>query len=175
MRALIYYVATTLDGFIADPDGGFDAFAQQGDHLPTFLAELPRFGAVLMGRATYEVGLAMGVTDPYPMIERPFVVSTTMTERPDPRVELISAEVVDRVRQLKAEPGDPIWLCGGGRLARTLWDAGLIDEIWLKQNPLVLGAGIPVFAPGGVDPRQLTLQDVRRFDSGVCELRYRVE
>lgn len=173
MRALIYYVATSLDGYIADPAGGFDAFAQQGDHVAAFLDTLPRFGAVLMGRATYAVGLAAGVTDPYPMIAQPIVVSTTLTT-PDPRVEVVGTDVLGRIRQLKAERGDPIWLCGGSILARHLWDAGLIDEVWLKQNPVLLGAGIPLFANARLDPTALRLTDLQRFDSGVCEARYTV-
>ena len=47
---------------------------------------------------------------------------------------------------MKAASGGPIWLCGGGRLARTLLDAGLLDELVLKRNPFLLGDGVPVLA-----------------------------
>lgn len=172
MRALIYYVATSLDGYIADPDGGFDRFPM-GDHVEAFFATLPRFGAVLMGRETYAVGLRMGVTSPYPMIERQFVFSRSMVESPDPAVTL-ERDAIARVEALKASEGDAIWLCGGARLASSLWRAGLIDEVWLKQSPLLLGDGIPLFGGHGIDPAALRLDDVRRFDSGVVELRYAV-
>lgn len=172
MRALIYYVATSLDGFIADPDGGFDRFPM-GDHVEAFFARLPSFGAVLMGRATYAVGLEQGVTSPYAMIPRQVVYSSSMAASPDPAVELVRGDAVAHVAALKAEDGAPIWLCGGARLAGSLARAGLIDELWLKQSPLLLGAGIPLFA-GGLQPAALRLLDSRRFDSGVLESRYSV-
>ncbi len=172
MPELIYYVAASLDGFIADPEGGFDRFPM-GDHVDAFLATLPTFGAVLMGRATYAVGLKHGVTSPYPMIPRQFVFSRTMAESPDAAVSL-ERDAVACVKALKAEPGAPIWLCGGARLATDLWRAGLIDQVWVKQNPLLLGAGIPLFGGDGIPPAGLRLDDLRRFESGVVELRYSV-
>lgn len=174
MRALIYYVATSLDGLIADPDGGFSAFTAQGDHVDAYLNEIKGFGAVIMGRKTYAIAHDMGVTDPYPMIPQALVVSTTMTAPPDPRVELVATDVVGRVGQLKAEDGAPIWLCGGSQLAGHLWTAGVIDQIWVKLNPLVLGAGLPLLGGVSLRPTDLELTACRRFDSGVCELRYRV-
>lgn len=173
MRELIYYVATSIDGFIAEPDGAFGRFPD-GDHVPAFFAELPRFGAVLMGRATYAIGLEYGVTSPYAMIPRQVVFSSTMDASPDPAVELISGDAVEWVRSLKGTPGEPIWLCGGGRLAGSLWRAGLVDQLWIKQNPLVLGEGIRLLGGDGLEPAALTLEETRRFDSGVVELRYRV-
>jgi len=173
MRALIYYVATSLDGFIADIHGGFDRFPA-GDHVEAFFATLPHFGAVLMGRETYAVGLKHGVTSPYPMIARQFVFSRSMASSPDPAVTLERGDAVERVKALKAGDGPDIWLCGGGRLAGSLWRAGLIDQVWIKQNPLILGAGIPLFGGDGLDPAALRLEALERFESGVVELRYAV-
>lgn len=59
--------------------------------------------------------------NPYPHL-RQIVVSTSMTAAPDPAIELISDDVIARVRTLKAEPGKDIWLCGGGKLAAFLAD-----------------------------------------------------
>lgn len=178
MRALIYYVATTLDGFIAHPDGRFDGFVPEGDHIDAFFGALSDFGAVLMGRRTYAVGLAEGVTSPYPMIPEQLVFSTTMQRAPDPAIELVRGDAIGRVKQLKASPGKPIWLCGGSVLAGALWQAGLIDRIVVKQNPVLFGAGLPLFAgadaPDRPRTRPLTLEHLRRFDSGVVQLHYRV-
>lgn len=173
MRALIYYVAASLDGFIAHPDGRFDSFPM-GDHVPAFLAELPGFGAVLMGRRTYAVGLEHGVTSPYPMIADQIVFSRSLGQSPDPAVRVLAEDAVGAVRRLKAVEGGPIWLCGGAELAGHLRRAGLIDELWVKLNPLLLGAGLPLFGGEGFDPRALDLSASRRFDSGVIELRYRL-
>ncbi|GHO56390.1 hypothetical protein KSB_48650 [Ktedonobacter robiniae] len=84
MRKLIYYIASTLDGYIAGPEGQYDFFFTMTDHLPYLLGEFPEtfpapdrahfgisaanrhFDTVVMGRGTYEPGLKVGLTSPYP-------------------------------------------------------------------------------------------------------------
>jgi dihydrofolate reductase len=172
VRTLKYVVASTLDGFICREDGSYDEFPLEGDHIQAYMDSLASFDAVLMGRATYEVGLRVGVTSPYPMMEQ-YVVSTSMTESPDPAVELVGRDVGGLVRRLKSEPGRDIYLCGGGRLATSLVDEDLVDEIVLKVNPLVFGAGIP-FLYGTAAPVDFALTGVQRFESGVVFLSYAV-
>lgn len=77
------------------------------------------------------------------------------------------------VRALRAEDGGPIYLCGGGALASTLLNAGLVDELILKVNPVLLGAGIGL-APGLLGARSLTLRSVKPYASGVVRLHYDV-
>jgi dihydrofolate reductase len=188
MRSLVYFVACTVDGYIAAQDGALDAFAFEGPQVRDLLDEFPemlpghlrdavgplgpnrRFDTVLMGRGTYEVGLLAGVTSPYPHL-RQLVVSATMTERPDPEVELVREGVVERVRALKAEAGADVWLCGGAGLAATLADE--IDELILKVSPIVLGSGIPLFA-GAVGPRALAVTEHRTYPDGFALLRGRL-
>ncbi len=187
MRKLIYFIAVTADGFIADTDGGFDFFPTSGGHLDYLVEEYPEtfpghlrpllgvegepkhFDTVLMGRETYEVGLTMGVTNPYPHL-RQIVVSSTMTESPDPAVEL-TADPVEWVRRLKQEEGLDIWLCGGGRLARALLQD--IDGLVLKVNPVVIGHGRPLFDPA-MPPLRLEPASHEVFEGGVAILGYQV-
>ena len=113
MRTLKYHVASTADGFIAREDGSFDCFPAQGDHVDDYLESLKTYGAVLMGRKSYEVGLKMGVTDPYPHLKS-YVFSRTMNMSPDPRVEIVRGDVAGFVRKLKAEARQghiPVWRC----------------------------------------------------------------
>lgn len=183
MRSLVYFVATSADGFIARPDGSVDGFPFSGSHIDAMAAELPetlpaafrdhlgltgasRFDTVLEGRATHQIGLDAGVADAYPHL-RHFVFSSTL-ESVHPSIELVRTNALERVLELKAEPGRDIWLCGGGRLAAALLPA--IDEITLKINPLVLGDGIPVIDGASAD---LDLVASRPFDSGVVWLTYR--
>ncbi|MGI9098289.1 MAG: dihydrofolate reductase family protein [Solirubrobacteraceae bacterium] len=172
MRKLRYVVASTLDGFICREDGSFDDFPNEGDHVQAYLDLLASFDAVLMGRATYEVGLKLGVTSPYPTMKQ-YVVSSSMSQSPDPAVELVSQDVGGLVRRLRSEPGGDIYLCGGAVLATALVDEGLVDEITLKLNPIVLGSGIP-FLYDTAEPLDLALSDMQRFDTGVVFLTYTV-
>jgi dihydrofolate reductase len=187
MRELVYFVAVSLDGYIAAPDHTFEAFPQQGDHIDWIFAEyrdtLPtvglqmvglepdnsRFDTVLMGWNTYAAGFPHGVTDPYQHL-RQYVFSRTR-DKADGEIVLTDRDPVEVARELKAEPtGTAIWLCGGGRLASTL--IGEIDRLVLKVNPVLLGAGIPMFAERGYDPRAFTRVACRPFDSGVVVNEY---
>lgn len=185
MRRLTYFIAMTLDGYIATADGDAGFFPWEGDHGPAITAEFPesvpahvrraigidppnrRFDTVLMGRRTYEAGRADGVTSPYPH-QRQIVVSRTMAESPDPAVELVG-DPIRTVRALKQEAGADLWICGGGTLAHELLDE--IDELALKVYPIVLGAGIPVFA-GEAHLTRFTLVGCRPFDDGVVLMTY---
>ena len=85
MRKLKYYMACSVDGFIAHEDGSFDGFLTEGEAIADYFESLDQFGAVLMGRKTYEVGLKEGKTDPYPHLES-YLFSRSMRESPDERV-----------------------------------------------------------------------------------------
>ncbi|MFE3199945.1 dihydrofolate reductase family protein [Embleya sp. NPDC055664] len=164
MRKLTYFIATTIDGFIADKDGGYDFFpvgedvvahlvAEYPETLPTHLAphvgvapdtEFRHFDTVVMGRGTYEPGIREGLPNPYGHL-RTYVVTETITETLDPAVTLIAGDPVAKVRELKAEPtGKGIWLAGGGRLAGSLIDE--IDELVIKTYPVLIGSGIPMMS-----------------------------
>jgi len=172
VRKLRYHVACTLDGFIAHPDGSFGGFLAEGDHVADFLASYASYDTVLMGRKTYEVGLAVGVTDPYPTM-KPYVFSRTIERSPDPRVEIVAEGAGDLVRMLKDRPGKDIWLCGGAELAGSLFDEGLIDEVVVKLNPRIFGSGIPLVA-GGERRVSLELREAKVYGSGVVLLTYAV-
>ncbi|MBZ4395986.1 MULTISPECIES: dihydrofolate reductase family protein [unclassified Myxococcus] len=173
-RKLTYHVATTLDGYIAREDDSFDCFVFEGDHATEYMATLRHdYDTVLMGRRTYDVGLKFKVTDPYPYLET-FVVSRSMKEAPNPRVKLISDDVVGAVRALKAKEGKGIYLSGGGALATQLFAAGLVDEVLVKLNPRLLGSGIPLVSR--LDRHlELALRSTKVYQNGVVLLRYDVQ
>ncbi|WP_342376300.1 dihydrofolate reductase family protein [Myxococcus stipitatus] len=172
-RKLTYHVATTLDGFIAREDHSFDCFVNEGDHVTEYFATLRTYGAVVMGRKTYDIGLRFGVTNPYPYLET-YVVSRTMKESPDPKVRLISDDVVGTMRTLKAQEGKDIYLAGGGELATQLFSAGLVDEVLIKLNPLLLGSGIPLVSRLGAHIN-LELLSTKVYRTGVVLLQYGVK
>ncbi|MFC8597035.1 MULTISPECIES: dihydrofolate reductase family protein [unclassified Isoptericola] len=189
MRKLVYYVATTLDGYIAGPDGGDPSGAEFFpitpdvvqfivEHFPETLPGPARqamgidapgraFDTVLEGRASYEVGLAAGMTDAYPHL-RHLVFSSTLESR-DPAVEIVRDNALDRVRALKAEDGLDLWLVGGGKLAHALLPE--IDRLVLKQNRSVIGSGIPLF-DGPFQPHLFQPAEQVTLSSGVQVLTY---
>ncbi|TLF79275.1 dihydrofolate reductase family protein [Nocardia cyriacigeorgica] len=189
MRKLTYYVASTIDGFIATEDGSVDFFPVGGDHGPAITAQYPEtlptkvrealgidkrnanFDTVLMGRKTHDFGVRTGTSSPYAHL-RQFVVSTTMTESPDPAVELISADPLARVRELKRDKGLGIWLCGGGELAQVLLPE--IDQIFLKLYPIVLGRGRSLFGDGPKlpEPTRFRVITSQVFEDGVAFVKY---
>ena len=173
MRKLKYYVACSVDGFIAHKDGSWDGFLFEGEPVTDYLESLKKFDVVLMGRKTYEIGLKEGKTDPYPTMKS-YVFSRTMKESPDERVQLVSENVGALVRSLKNETGQDIYLCGGANLATTLFAENLIDEIILKVNPFLMGSGIALFS-GVIKQTDLELTDSKIYQNGVVVLHYRLK
>ncbi|MEM1182015.1 MAG: dihydrofolate reductase family protein [Acidobacteriota bacterium] len=173
MQELRYYVATSLDGFIARGDGSFDDFVWDDELVADFMATVGTFSAVLMGRKTYDVGLREGKTSPYPHLQQ-LVFSRSMDNSPDPAVELVREGAVERVREVKAQDGDGVWLCGGGELATLCLKAGLIDRLTLKLNPVVFGKGTPLFTER-LDVGALEHTGRRAFESGIVQMEYRLK
>ncbi|WP_341942413.1 dihydrofolate reductase family protein [Microbacterium sp. LWH10-1.2] len=186
MRELVYYVAVSLDGFIAGPEGEFDALLSEGDHMaainerfgdtvPTDIAEAQgisrdggMFDTVLMGWNTYAVGLPFGVTSPYRHL-RQIVFSRSNTASGE-SLEVTADDPVRVVRDLKRQSGGAIWLCGGGALAATLADE--IDRLVLKRNPLLFGSGIRLFGSRPYSPERFDEIGTTAFGSGVVLSEY---
>lgn len=179
MRELVYYVAVSLDGFIAGPNGEFDALDAEGDHMATIYERYPDamptagaaalgveqsgavFDTVLMGWNTYAIGLPFGMTSPYSHLRQ--IVFSRSHRAEGANLVVVDDDPVDVVRALKAEAGGTdIWLCGGGALAGQLVDE--IDRLVLKVNPKVFGTGIPLFA--GLDYRPRAFEPVESTSHG---------
>lgn len=146
MRRLRYSVAATLDGFIADPNGGYDWIVM--DESIDFAAMFREFDAFVMGRKTWEVTAQTGFVGMFEGGEV-IVFSRTLKTPPRPEVKLVATSPVDAVRQLKQQPGKDIWLFGGGSMFRTLVDAGLVDSVEVAIMPVLLSQGVPLLEPGG--------------------------
>ena len=174
---LVYYIATTLDGHIAHPDGSYEGFKESGPHADAFVKAIAGFSAVLMGRKTYETGLNAGLPIGAPAYPgRPnYVFSQTMKAPPTASSELsiVSSPAVSFVNELKQRTEGSIWLCGGGQLAGALIESGLVDELRLKINPTLFGRGRPL-APGLTQRQDATLIATEVYDNDVVVLRLRL-
>jgi dihydrofolate reductase len=132
---------------------------------------------VVMGRRTYEVALRMGVGGgAYPGVKN-YVFSRTMKQNPKKKVknlEFISDDAAEFVRKLKAQKGKDICVMGGGLLARSLFEANLIDEIGFNIHPVLLGSGIPAFHE--MDHQiNLELLECKALKNGCVMVTYRVK
>ncbi|WP_374985892.1 dihydrofolate reductase family protein [Streptomyces fradiae] len=191
MRTLTYLVACSLDGFIGDPGGDATSMFRYldeeylafltGEYPETVSAEGRRalgiadapnrhFDTVVQGRGSYQLGLDAGMPSPYGHL-REIVASRTLETSPHPNVEIVSGDLVARVRALKEEDGPlGIWLCGGSDIAGTLIDE--VDELVVKSYPQVYGAGMPMFGGAAFAVSDFDLRDVRSFGNGVVVRRY---
>ena len=189
MRKLTYLIAVSQDGFVCRPDGSISDFGFEGEHvsdvlklypetIPTHLREhFPvanenlQFDAVLMGRATYDLGAQAGFTNPYQHLDQ-YLFSSTLTESPDKNVRLIRNDAVDFVRNLKQQDGLGIWLCGGPKLATKL--LAEIDALTLKINPFLMGSGKPLFTDA-FSKRNLELLKRKDYENGFSLVQYKVK
>jgi len=178
MTSTQYYVAASVDGYIADRTGSLEWLFQFNDvpglltdHYESFLADV---GAIAMGAATYEFMLGQGMEQwPYPGVTTWVFTHRDLPRFPGADVVLTADDVPDvHARMVLAAAGRNIWLVGGGELVAQFADRGLLDEIWLGVAPVVLGGGVPVL-PARL-PGVLALTDITRFGDSFLELRYAV-
>jgi dihydrofolate reductase len=175
MRELIYHVATSLDNFICDVNGETAAFLPEGDHIPDFINNIEQYGAVLMGKRTYEYGFKYGLKpgeSGYKGIKH-YVFSSSFDFESTPDVELVQSDAVAFIRNLKQHGGKPLWLCGGGQLGGSLLQHELIDRLVLKVNPIFIFEGIPLFGSGRKEI-SLKPEDLKEYKSGVLRKSYRI-
>ena len=172
MRRLVYGGANSLDNYLARADDAVDWLILNDEVAKVVASSWSRYDTMLMGRRTYEVAAARGQGGGYPGVAT-YVCSRTMTESPADGVTLVRDDAAEFVRGLKAEAGKDICLMGGGDLARSLFEADLIDEVGFNIHPVLLGDGIPAFHRMS---RQVDLEliECRQFGSGCVLLNYRV-
>ena len=172
MRKIIYYAATSADGYIARPDGGvewLDRPMPKGSYgMAAFFKSVD---TVLMGRETYEVALRLGQGG-HPG-KKSYVFTRRRTRKSVSNVEFVRGPVADFARRLRAEGGKDVWLMGGAALAASFLDEGELDELFVHVVPVLIGEGIPL-----VGPRRraldLSLISTHAYPDGVVRLHYSV-
>jgi dihydrofolate reductase len=166
-----YYVAATMDGFIADPDGGLDWLTSIESGKGGYDEFYDQVGALAMGAGTYEWLLERVEKWPYP--EHATWVFTHRELRPyeDADLRFVEGSPSEHIDDMRAAAGEGnLWVVGGGELASLFADEGLLDELILNVASAVLGEGIPLFARG--IPGHLRLTDAEVKSPGMVELRY---
>ncbi|MBC5774170.1 dihydrofolate reductase [Pontibacter sp. KCTC 32443] len=171
MRKIVLYIAASLDGYIARPDGGIDwleneVYKIDGEDFG-YSSFMKTIDTTLMGHSTYKVVAGFDMPFPYP--DKTNYVFTHSQQPDNEFVHFISSNAAEFVRQLKQQPGKDIWLIGGSQLNTLLLNAGLIDEIILTYIPIILGNGIPLFAPFASE-KMLNVKESKHFENGFVQL-----
>jgi len=184
MAKLITTALTSLDGYVADLDGQFD-WAAPSDDVHAFVNDLERpIGTYLYGRRLYETMVYWETVPVQPdhtativdyirlwRAAEKIVYSTTLEGPRSARTRIARSFDPRAVRAMK-RAADRDLSIGGPELAAHAFRAGLVDEVRLFANPVIVGGGRR-FLPDGIR-EDLELLDERRFGNGVVYMRYRV-
>jgi dihydrofolate reductase len=159
MSRIVFYTATTLDGFLADPDDSLAWLMRQDldeEGAENYGAFIERIGALVMGSTTYEWVLAHIAEsgEAWFYTQPTWVLTSRELATPDGAdVRFARGAVADLVDELRAAAGDKdVWVVGGGDLAGQFADLGLLDEVIVSIAPVTLGQGRPLL------PRRLDLR-----------------
>jgi dihydrofolate reductase len=178
MAKVIYYVAASIDGFIADADGSIgwlQPFEESGVDYG-YQAFYAPVGAIVMGSKTYMDFFTLGVGWPYRGIETVVMSRRALPTFPQAdRLRFAQGDLSTVIDGLKSTlpAGKTLWLLGGGQLAAQCLAAGLLDEIQLSIMPVLLGRGTPLFSAFDGHFR-LTLKAQEIFPDGVVQVTYSV-
>jgi dihydrofolate reductase len=182
MRKLVITENITLDGSIEMLDDWFDPQLQDEDLLEESHRQDAQADALLVGRQTFEdfrgywpkqTDDPTGVTDYLNKVAK-YVVSSTMTDPEWPNSTVLTGDPIERITELKAQPGKDIVLTGSISLAHALIAGGVVDEYRLFVYPAVQGRGRRLFPDGTAIPKLTLVEPSKSFRSGITLLRYAV-
>lgn len=164
MRKIVALSFVTLDGVVQapggpdeDPEGGFPYGGWVAPHFDEHLGaamteQMSETRALLLGRKTYEIFASYwpGHESEWPGVSSAtkYVVSTTRTESLWENTVFVQGDVAEEVRRLKQQDGPDLQVHGSIQLLQTLFEHGLVDELWLKVFPITLGTGKRLFGEG---------------------------
>src|SRR5215212_12200378 len=174
MRKVIFGGANSLDNFIARKDDAVDWLLWSKEVTQIMKDRWKTIDTVVMGRGTYEVAeRSSHGSASYPGVKT-YVFSRTIKKRNSKALTFVASDAAAFVRRLKGEEGKDICVLGGGVLAKSLFEADLIDEIGLNIHPVLLGSGMPLFHEM---PRQIDLELLKcqELSNGCVALTYRVK
>jgi dihydrofolate reductase len=174
MRKVIFGGANSLDNYIARSDGSYDWIMWSKESQALMTDYWKTFDTIVMGRKTYEVSLKHTRGKNLHPGMNTYVFSRTLKKRKAGGVEIISTDAAEFVRGLKTEEGKAICVMGGGLLAKSLFEADLIDEIGFNIHPVLLGSGIPLFHEMN-HQIELELLECKPFENGCVYVTYRVK
>ncbi len=187
MRKLIAEEWMSLDGFVAGKNGNLDFFTGIDPEQNKYsdldqLKFLESIGTILLGRKTYELFVDFWpdassdkevIADKLNATKK-IVFSNTLEKAPWgkwPEAGIISGEAVDAIKELKSQPGKDMVIWGSISLVQALMKENLIDEYHIQLCPAVTGGGRSFFTDQ-INFSQLSLKELRKYDTGIVFLNY---
>lgn len=184
MRKLILIVHTSLDGFVAGPQGELSDF-DPGEANLAFVASLTETAdAAMFGRVSYELleahwpyvkdqpdasPAAKKYSNWYSSAQK-IIISKTL-DLQGPSIIIIRENLKESVEKITSLPGKDILIFGSPSLAQHLMAENLIDQYWIFINPVIFGKGIQLY-PKGSDLKKFTLVKQEVFPNGEIALCY---
>lgn len=174
MKKIKVYIAVSLDGFIAPPDGGLDGLSELSGITPNrheYREFYDSVDTVIMGNNTFQEFRNTDVEWPYGD-KSTYVLSHHKNNLPlKENIVFLAENIPGTVRQLKEQAGKDIWLVGGGQSITFLLNCDLIDELQLCYFPVILGKGVPLFS-GRLKKSNWKLSGNAVLHSGILKVIY---
>jgi dihydrofolate reductase len=174
MRKVLVFMMTSLDGYIADPNGGIDWHVTDDEFNDFAARQIDSVSMILFGRVTYE-GMASYWPTPFAIENDPvianqmntmpkLVFSRTLDKADWQNTRLVKDHIAEEITALKQQDGKDLIIFGSNQLSASFINMGLIDELRIMVAPVLLGAGISLFE--GANLHKLKLLKTDSFRAG---------
>jgi dihydrofolate reductase len=185
MRKLIVIVQTSLDGFVAGPNGEFDNFIGDEENLGFVCSITDDADAALLGSVSYQLlnsewptaASKPGATENvikyskwYNSVSK-YVMSRSLKNKNSANTYIISENLELEINNIKQQPGKNILIFGSPTAVHSLFELNLIDGLWIIVHPVIFGKGIPFFR-NIENVMKLVLVDSKKLSSGILCHKY---
>lgn len=174
MSKIILYIAVSLDGYIAKPDGNIDWLTtfpnpKNGDYGYEEL--LNSIDTIIMGSKTYNELIGFDIDWPYNNFKTYVISSNENFEIKSSNTSVLNRNFKEFIEEKKKTSSKNIWLVGGSEIIKIFLEENLIDNMIISKIPITIGDGIPLFTKNSKELK-FELLDVKTFETGVVNLTY---
>jgi dihydrofolate reductase len=172
MKKIILYIAASIDGRIAEPDGGIEwlsGFPITEEMNYGYKDFFNSIDTIIMGGRSWREMSNMDAMGTY--ADKSVYVVSHHNWGEEKNINFITKNITERIAALRNELGKDIWLFGGGELISMLLAANLIDEMQISYIPVILGKGIPLF-PEQSKESKWKIKETKVYDSGILKVDY---
>lgn len=173
MKKIILYIAASIDGRIAEPDGGIEwlsEFPITEEMNYGYKEFMDSIDTIIMGGRSWRELSNMDAMGAY--ADKAVYVVSRHDWGEKENIRFITENVIEHITTLRSEPGKDIWLFGGGELIAMLLAADLVDEMQIAYIPSILGKGIPLF-PEQPKESKWVLESSKLYNSGILKVDYK--